>query len=546
MRTTQSESGAVPESDIARRNAERRLFGSLGTQSDRIRQEMQRYASMRDPTLRAKMKHNLNPVMNAQLDRNRRQGRHIGHRRNMSDPRFSTSLTDGYGEEEMGQFGRPVSSLGYRDEYFADTLGMDNSRSYLGGSRLSGTASLSGLDGGLHSGLRDTAMYGNTGYDVQSDDRNRYLASRSQQLLRRFSDEGLANLDNPGMRNFDGSSPISARRAHSSMSGHQRVSGHHLNPTYGMRHPSMGPSSRSWHPSPFASDDEIAATDEPQFYKEEKKNKIKMEIARRRHQIDENACLHEELSRLAKLREHAEFSNRLDVPHSTNLVSNLTGTVGGVYGINPNMHGINQFGNAISPSVMAAAASGHASVSNFNMHSNPNYLNASSQLGHTATHHGTGAAGSHLIPTSGIDGTSVLKSVDEILRETGVNPGMTGGLPSANTLLTNHPHMNPSAYSNLTNNYATIRSNQNALTSLHNHVPTGVDPYSGVGVGATPTMSGYAHRPVTSSYDRVTDFSPINSEIHDLNPMMNDMTISGNRSNRMLQRGAYGQPNIGI
>ena len=44
-----------PESEIARRNAERRLFGisgSVGNQSDRIRQEMQRYASMRDPVLR--------------------------------------------------------------------------------------------------------------------------------------------------------------------------------------------------------------------------------------------------------------------------------------------------------------------------------------------------------------------------------------------------------------------------------------------------------------------------------------------------------------
>ena len=41
-----------PEAEIARRNAERRLFGSTGTQSDRIRQEMQRYASMRDPVLR--------------------------------------------------------------------------------------------------------------------------------------------------------------------------------------------------------------------------------------------------------------------------------------------------------------------------------------------------------------------------------------------------------------------------------------------------------------------------------------------------------------
>ena len=78
----------------------------------------------------------------------------------------------------MGQFGRPFSSMGYRDDPFVDHLGMDNSRSYLGGSRLSGTASLSGLDGGLHSGLRDPTMYGTNAYDVQSDDRNRYLASR--------------------------------------------------------------------------------------------------------------------------------------------------------------------------------------------------------------------------------------------------------------------------------------------------------------------------------------------------------------------------------
>ena len=48
----------------------------------------------------------------------------------------------------------------------------------------------------------------------------------------------------------------------------------------------------------FRSDDDVAsATDEPQFYKEEKKNRIKMEIARRRQQIEENACLHDELTR---------------------------------------------------------------------------------------------------------------------------------------------------------------------------------------------------------------------------------------------------------
>ena len=77
--------------------------------------------------------------------------------------------------------------------------------------------------------------------------------------------------------------PFNQRRPHSSMSG------------------KMG--ARSWHPSPFGSDDEEG---EHHFFKEEKKNRIKMEIARRRHQIEENARLHEELIRLAKLRENAE------------------------------------------------------------------------------------------------------------------------------------------------------------------------------------------------------------------------------------------------
>ena len=44
------------------------------------------------------MKHNLNPIMNAQLDRNRRTRT---HRRNLSDPRFSTSLTDSLNDEEV-------------------------------------------------------------------------------------------------------------------------------------------------------------------------------------------------------------------------------------------------------------------------------------------------------------------------------------------------------------------------------------------------------------------------------------------------------------
>lgn len=59
---------------------------------------------------------------------------------------------------------------------------------------------------------------------------------------------------------------------------------------------------RSWHPSPYASDDE-----DDMFSREEKKQRIKAEISRRRQQIEENSRLHEELLRLARLRETAEL-----------------------------------------------------------------------------------------------------------------------------------------------------------------------------------------------------------------------------------------------
>ena len=114
----------------------------------------------------------------------------------------------------------------------------------------------------------------------------------SRVLHRRASAGGLdglsqpphgADLDHLLHQNHQPHLPMNQRRPHSSMSG------------------KMG--ARSWHPSPFGSDDEEG---EHHFFKEEKKNRIKMEIARRRHQIEENARLHEELIRLAKLRENAE------------------------------------------------------------------------------------------------------------------------------------------------------------------------------------------------------------------------------------------------
>ena len=50
---TDTPTGATgSEGEIARQKAESKLFGLSGVQSDRIRQEMARYATMRDPRLR--------------------------------------------------------------------------------------------------------------------------------------------------------------------------------------------------------------------------------------------------------------------------------------------------------------------------------------------------------------------------------------------------------------------------------------------------------------------------------------------------------------
>jgi len=232
-------------------------------------------------------------------------------------------------------------------------------------------------------------------------------------------------------RNFDAAtlnnSPLASRRAQSSMSG---------------RFP------RSWHPSPFASDDDACSTDEPQFFKEEKKNRIKMEIARRRQQIEENACLHDELNRLARLRENVEITDRL------NPVIAPTSQTGLLYGNSPGIYNPNN--------TMTSAA-----------------------------------------------GTSVLKSVDEILRGDG-----------------HHLHHNDlSSYSHRTNHYptttassSTSRYGRNFDTLYQDHNPNSTLVNHSVG--------GYPHHQTSdlytgSSYDRVTDFSPIHPEPHLMGDMMN-------------------------
>ena len=232
-----------------------------------------------------------------------------------------------------------------------------------------------------------------------------------------------------------------SRRAYSSMSG---------------RYP------RSWHPSPYASDD-AESTDEPQFYKEEKKNRIKMEIARRRQQIEENACLHDELTRLAKLRETAEISDRLNVMPT-------------------NAYGASPMSPAMAAAAAAAAAAGVSGVG--------------------------GALGTINTSTGAVtSGTSVLKSVDEILR-------------SSADPMSNHHHLT-----------GTITS----VADLYPHsiTTTSASTYGGL-------MSDPHHR-------GVTDFSPINSDLINHSAYRStsaDPTLAGLSSGYGSMTNSYGMSSL--
>ncbi|KFM75349.1 hypothetical protein X975_25353, partial [Stegodyphus mimosarum] len=76
---------------------------------------------------------------------------------------------------------------------------------------------------------------------------------------------------------------------------------------------------RSWHPSPYVSEDE-----DDQLTREEKKAKIKAEIARRRQQIEENMRLHDELCKLAERRDRMEAGRGSIIPSPTSSFSYRT------------------------------------------------------------------------------------------------------------------------------------------------------------------------------------------------------------------------------
>ena len=223
-----------------------------------------------------------------------------------------------------------------------------------------------------------------------------------------------------------------------------------------------------------------------------------MEIARRRQQIEENACLHDELTRLAKLRETAEITDRLN-----------QGVTAPGYGVSP----------GISPAVAAAAASAAA----LGHHHNPHHLAGPHLAGGV---HGGGV----MRPGVTVDSTSsVLKSVDEILRDgIGATPALGMG-----------PHVTHNdPYALRTGGYGGTALGGTAGPMMNS---TGYhhDPYhttGGVGVGPNPHGVHHMNNPhhPSTAFDRVTDFSPINSDMSDMGQY--------NRYGGAGRAGAYGPP----
>lgn len=81
---------------------------------------------------------------------------------------------------------------------------------------------------------------------------------------------------------------------------------HHLNSAHSNKSILLSRKPRSWHPSPYGSDEEFMDAEDDILTREAKKQRIKAEIARRRQQIEQNSRLHDELLRLARLRESGD------------------------------------------------------------------------------------------------------------------------------------------------------------------------------------------------------------------------------------------------
>lgn len=342
----------------------------------RIRRELEKFAALRDPMKRFDTQRRpgsaaagLIGAQSSGSSVSSRLRKSRGHRRQLSDPRVSSLMRER--EESSDRYSTARSQSMSRAKAY-EYESMEELNSSMAGVGMSNKS-----DWDRHRSI-PTSYSGSALNRLLTEDDDflsrKYSASnsRSRSHARRSSDGGMTMtdylMDPSSLVGLGGSShhqsqsrsryandPRMLTRGISydiaDRAGIMLAAGHHGNSAHS-KSMLLSRKPRSWHPSPYGSDEEFLDAEDDILTREAKKQRIKAEIARRRQQIEQNSRLHDELLRLSRLRECGDVSG-----YQTNHGLSGGNGAGGPYG------GGSSSGNAAR---LAAAASNSSVLRSIN------------------------------------------------------------------------------------------------------------------------------------------------------------------------------------
>ncbi|XP_045028308.1 uncharacterized protein LOC116921188 isoform X3 [Daphnia magna] len=341
----------------------------------RIRRELEKFAALRDPMKRFDTQRRpgsaaagLIGAQSSGSSVSSRLRKSRGHRRQLSDPRVSSLMRER--EESSDRYSTARSQSMSRAKAY-EYESMEELNSSMAGVGMSNKS-----DWDRHRSI-PTSYSGSALNRLLTEDDDflsrKYSASNSRRShARRSSDGGMTMTDylmDPSSLVGLGGSSHHQSQSRSRYANDPRMltrglsydiadragimlgAGHHGNSAHS-KSILLSRKPRSWHPSPYGSDEEFLDAEDDILTREAKKQRIKAEIARRRQQIEQNSRLHDELLRLSRLRECGDVSG-----YQTNHGLSGGNGSGGQYG------GGSSSGNAAR---LAAAASNSSVLRSIN------------------------------------------------------------------------------------------------------------------------------------------------------------------------------------
>ncbi|XP_059351813.1 uncharacterized protein LOC130689767 isoform X1 [Daphnia carinata] len=341
----------------------------------RIRRELDKFAALRDPMKRFDTQRRpgsaaagLIGAQSSGSSVSSRLRKSRGHRRQLSDPRVSSLMREREESSDRYSTGRS-QSMSRAKAYEYESLEELNSS-------MAGVGMSNKSDWDRHRSI-PTSYSGSALNRLLTEDDDflsrKYSASNSRRShVRRSSDGGMTMTDylmDPSLIGLGGHHQGQSRSRYGNdarvlsrglsydVADRSGVmlgggGGHHGNASHS-KSILLSRKPRSWHPSPYGSDEEFLDAEDDILTREAKKQRIKAEIARRRQQIEQNSRLHDELLRLSRLRECGDVSG-----YQTNHGLSGGNGSGGPYG-----GGSSSSGNAAR---LAAAASNSSVLRSIN------------------------------------------------------------------------------------------------------------------------------------------------------------------------------------